>query len=332
MIRLLFSLTFFLVTGFGCVAQSIDEMHANARFFIQRGDYDNAIIILNRGLQDAPGNIKFSKELALVYFYKNEFKKGLKVIVPLLDSSSADEQCFEIAGMFYKEQQDIEACKGVFQKGVIRFPESGSIRFELGEILWAQKKAEAIYEWEKGIQNDPSYPGNYYSACKFYGLTEDRPRELIYGEIFVNLEPNSKKTLEIKERLFKGYKKLFSETKLTNPNEKNIFIRNFLEVMNKQTAMAKLGITTGSLIMIKTRFILDWNNEYADKYPFKLFQYHQQLLQEGLFEAYNQWLFGATENLPAFQLWIQNHSQVFNEFSEFQKNRIFRLPKGQYYQ
>ena len=47
----------------------------------------------------------------------------------------------------------------------------------------------------------------------------------------------------------------------------------------------------------RTRFILDWSKTYGAKFPFKLFDFQQQLLREGMFEAYNQWLFGAGESL-----------------------------------
>ena len=84
--------------------------------------------------------------------------------------------------------------------------------------------------------------------------------------------------------------------------------------------------------MIRTRFILDWYNSNATRYPFRLFDFHRQLLSEGLFDAYNHWLFGPVENLAAYDNWIKTHTEEYNNFSAFQKTRIFRMPHGQYYQ
>ena len=84
--------------------------------------------------------------------------------------------------------------------------------------------------------------------------------------------------------------------------------------------------------MIRTRFILDWYANNATKYPFRLFDYQRQLLSEGMFNAYNQWLFGTTENLAAYENWTKTHTEEYNNFSAFQKNRVFRMPPGQYYQ
>jgi hypothetical protein len=76
---------------------------------------------------------------------------------------------------------------------------------------------------------------------------------------------------------------------------------------------------------------LDWFATQASKYPFKLFDYQQQLLKEGMFEAYNQWLFGTVESLPAYESWIKTHAEAHTNFTAFQKNRVFKIPTGQYY-
>ena len=322
---------FFLLIGKYSFAQDITELRENATAFMRKGDYANATMILNRCYQQSSEDISVIKDLALSYFYQKDFSKAIEVLKPNLDKNFADDQCYQIAGMIYRAMDQSEACIGLFKKGLDKFPESGAMYYEMGEIMWAQKNYDAIKQWEKGIEKDPAYPANYYSASKYYHLTKDKVWSLIYGEIFVNMEASSSRSVEIKEILLNGYKKLFSDADLSNSKEKNAFAKNFLEAMNKQTTLGNFGIHTGSLVMIRTRFLLDWNNEHADKFPLKLFLYHQQLLQEGLFETYNQWLFGASENLPAFQQWTQTHSTQYAEFTEFQKNRIFRMPKGQYY-
>ena len=84
--------------------------------------------------------------------------------------------------------------------------------------------------------------------------------------------------------------------------------------------------------MIRTRFILDWYEKNAAKFPFRLFDYQQQLIREGMFDAYNQWLFGATENLAAYDNWTKTHAEEYNGFNAFQKSRVFKMPVGQHYQ
>ena len=37
-----------------------------------------------------------------------------------------------------------------------------------------------------------------------------------------------------------------------------------------------------------------------------------------MFEAYNQWLFGAVENLAAYDSWTKTHTDQFEAFKKFQ--------------
>jgi hypothetical protein len=146
------------------------------------------------------------------------------------------------------------------------------------------------------------------------------------------MEPLNTRTTEIKDILLENYKKLFADTDITKENkDKNKFTTAFIETMNKQSSVAVAGINAESLTMIRTRFILDWYKDYAAKFPFKLFDLHKQLLEEGMFDAYNQWIFGSVQNLAAYQNWTTTHPTDYNEFSRFQKGRIFKLPPGEYY-
>ena len=101
--------------------------------------------------------------------------------------------------------------------------------------------------------------------------------------------------------------------------------------MNKESGLAASGINAESLTMIRVRFVLDWFTDFGNKFPFRLFELQRQLLQEGMFDAYNQWIFTAAQNLPAYQNWITVNAAEYNELNRFQKGRIFKIPDGQYY-
>ncbi len=299
---------------------------------MRQGDYANAIIVLNRGLQQDPTNAAISKDLALSYYFQKDNKKALEIIKPLLERQEADDQSFQIAGYIYKELNMLKECEKLYKKGIKRFPKSGPLYNEYGELLWARKNNEAIKEWEKGIENDPSYSKNYYNACRYYHLISDKIWTILYGELFVNMEPFSRSTPEIKDILLDSYKKLFLNANLEQDvREKSNFEKAFLQTMNKQSSVAGQGINTESLTMIRTRFILDWSSDYKTKFPYKLFDYQQQLLQDGLFDAYNQWIFGSSENLVRFQNWTVNHTEDYTAFTNFQKGRIFKVPLAQGY-
>jgi len=257
----------------------------------------------------------------------------LEVIKPLLERDDADDQCFQIAANIYKQLEQPKESDKLYRRAIKKFPASGPLYNDLGELLWEQNDYTAIKQWEKGIETDPSYSKNYYNASRYYFFTTDKIWSIIYGEIFINMEPFSSRTPEIKTILLESYKKLFasSETALAAGAEKNQFVGAYIKTTWKQNVVATAGINTETLTMIRTRFILDWYQDYADKLPFKLFEFHRQLLQEGMFDAYNHWIFEPVQNLPAYQNWTILHATEYNEFTRFQKGRIFKIPAGQYY-
>jgi tetratricopeptide (TPR) repeat protein len=319
-----------LLASYAIHAQTPEELHQNAKTFMRQGDFSNAILVLNRAITRDENNIEISKDLAFCYTANGENKKALEIIKPLLNRDDADFQCYLIAGGIYKVLQDAKELEKLYKKGIKRFPGSGALYNELGEVYWAQKDFGAIGQWELGIQNDPSFAKNYYNACKHYYFSTDKVWSIIYGEIFININPLGSETAEIKEILLESYKKLFSDPE-ANGKIKNDFANAFIKTILKQSNVVNTGVSTQSLVMLRTRFILDWFNEYAGKFPFKLFDLQQQLLQEGLFDAYNQWIFGAAENLPAYQNWIGTNEQEYRDFSRFLDGRTFKAPTGQYY-
>ena len=269
------------------------------------------------------------------YYYKRDYAKAKEQLEPLIESDDADEITYQIGGNIYKALEEVKDAQKMYKKALKKFPNSGPLHSEYGELLWAAKDYSAIEEWEKGIKLDPSYSGNYYNAALYYFYTKDKVWALVYGEIFVNMESLTERAAAMKQILFKAYKeKLFADLGTSKDDDKNKseFAKAFLEVMGKQASLVNRGITTETLTMLRSRFILEWYAKYANKFPFRLFDYQRQLMQEGMFEAYNQWLFGTVENLAAYDNWTKTHSEAYTSFTTFQKGRIFKVPTGQYYQ
>ncbi len=322
--------TLVALTGYGQDSKSLFE---TARTFQRQGDYANAVLVLNRALEQQPKDLQITKELAFTYYLQRDFVKAKTTALPLVDRPDADVQSYQILGMVYKAMEERKECEKLYKQGLKNFPNSGVLYNEYGEMLWTKQDYTAIKFWEKGIEVEPNFSSNYYNAAKHYYMTFDKVWPVIYGEIFVNLESYSKRTAEIKELLLQSYKKLFAETNLLNKQDsKNPFVNSYLNTMSRQASSVSQGITSESLTLLRTKFILDWQEKESFKFPFRLFDYHRQLLKEGMFDAYNQWIFGAAENLPAFQNWTNAHPESYTTFTSFQKGRVFKVPEKQYYQ
>ena len=326
-----------LLVAFSAMAQPENPktLHETAKTFMRSGDFDNAIIVLTRALQQDKNNLEMQKDLVMSYYLKRDYQKALTGVEALIDRDDADAVTFQIAGNVYKALEQVKDCEKMYKRGLKKFPKNGPLYSEYGELLWAKKDFSAIEQWEKGIEMDPGFSGNYYNAALYYFYAKDKVWSLIYGEIFVNMESLSERGAAMREQLLQAWKeKLFADADLMKGEEKNKseFAKAFLQGMSKQASLAGKGINTEVLTMIRTRFILDWYEKNAIKYPFRLFDYQQQLIREGMFDAYNQWLFGAIENLAAYENWTKAHAEEYNGFNSFQRSRVFKMPLGQHYQ
>src|SRR5215813_4667696 len=220
---------FLLVCGFVLIAlcasaQTEDPktLHENAKTFMRSGDFNNAIVILTRALQIDKNNIEMQKDLAMSYYLKRDYAKALDEVKVLMDRDDADVVSFQIAGNVYKALEEVKECERIYKKGLKKFPNSGALYSEYGELLWAKKDFSAIEQWEAGIKVDPAYSGNYYNAARFYYFTKDKTWSLIYGEIFVNMESLSDRGAAMKQLLLDVYKeKLFADANLMAGQEKN---------------------------------------------------------------------------------------------------------------
>ncbi|TCZ68843.1 tetratricopeptide repeat protein [Flaviaesturariibacter aridisoli] len=323
-----------LALSLSLAAAAQDSPLETGRAFLRSGDYDNAVLVLTRGLQADRNSLDLQKELAMALYLKRDYNKALDIAKEMIDHPDVDVPAYQIAGNVYKALERVKDAEKLYRSGLKKFPKSGPLYSEYGELLWAKKDFTAIDQWEKGIKEDPAFSGNYYNAALYYFYTKDKTWTLVYGEIFVNMESLSERGTAMRGLLLSAYKeKLFTDADMLQEQKKpSDFSRAFLETMGKQSSLANRGLNPEVLTMIRARFILDWSKTYQGRFPFKLFDYQQQLLREGLFDAYNQWLFGTAENLPAFETWARNHSAEYEKFSTFQKGRVFRMPAGQYYQ
>jgi hypothetical protein len=145
------------------------------------------------------------------------------------------------------------------------------------------------------------------------------------------MESYTNRTAEMKTLLLEVYKKLFTTDPKVKPVKQSPFSEAVFQTWNQNQSVTSAGITTETLVMLRTRFVLDWYKENGSKYPFRLFEHQRQLLQEGMFEAYNQWIFEAAGNLSGYENWTKVNTVQYNEFTRFQKAKIFKVPVGQYY-
>jgi tetratricopeptide (TPR) repeat protein len=331
---------FFVLLGTMSVkAQSIKEMLETGNSFMQSGDFPNAIAVLNKAYLQDGSNLEVVKSLSYCYYLNKDYAKALTTIQPMIEGDKGDDVCYQIAGNIYTGLAQNKDAEKLYKKAIKKFPDSGPLYSDYGIFLGSlARQNEAIRIWEKGIQEEPSYPGNYYYACKYY-YPIDITWALLYGEIFVDMESLTRRTPEIKAMLMDGYKKMFSDESNMRPlNDKKGVPVNEFENAVRAAWRANAETVTGNvneetLTMMRSRFILNWfNSPNAAKFPFRLFDYQRQLMQQGMFSAYNQWIFGFAQDEKIYNEWVKEHNEEFNSFHNFERGRVFKIPMNQYYQ
>jgi tetratricopeptide (TPR) repeat protein len=315
-------------------SQEAADLYQKGLQFIYKADYSNAILVLKQAAEKDPKDVNILNDLGLAYFMAGQYKQGYDLLRPVAESSLADDRTFQITAMLLRGGRNIKEADQVYKVGLKEFPKSGPLLADYGEFLQSidPSTPAALNVWERGISGDPAYPANYFFAAKAYAAKDQNIWAIVYGEIFCNMESYTTRTVEMKEILYECYKRAFA-FELGNSKSKNPFEKEVAAVLEKQKSLTVSGITPELVTAIRTRFILDWyNGGSAERFPLQLFDHQQYLLQQGMYDAYNQWLFGSITNMAVFQNWTQMHAEEYAAFNQMQRNKLFKMPAGQYYQ
>ncbi len=223
------------------------------------------------------------------------------------------------------------------EKGIKKFPYSGILYSEYG-LLFAErkqnKKAEEV--WEKGIEKAPNYHLNYYHLAKSYFYSKRPFWAIIYGETFINMERYSQRTEEIKKVIFDGYKQLIANNQLASfLSEKEKKAREKgkkpfelkADLLYSELASLVLGgVDVDNILMLRSRFLLTWMQINQNEHPNYLYEYLNNMISNGYFEAYNQWLFGKVANKTDYLDWVKNNSTEYEKFEKYFNGLQFRFP------
>lgn len=315
------------------------ELYRNAKEYIRTSDYANAIMVFNQAVAVEPNNLIFRRELATAYYLQKDMLKAEKIISPLLKQKEADVETFQVASRVLRATKKTDEAKEAIEKGLVKFPNAGVLYEELGEIYTQDKKYQsAAKAWEKGIEKNPTFHINYYNLSKVYFFTKNYLWAIFYGETFVNIESFSSKSEEIKKIVFESYKFMMAElnnaaldgkeNKYSNPTN---FEEACLKIFDQLRPVVTGGIHTENLIQLRTRFLLEWNKQYAKYFPLELITNQHNLLSNAHYECYNYWLFGSADNDVIYKKWTQRYADRMNAFNTYFRENKLQPKINQYY-
>jgi tetratricopeptide (TPR) repeat protein len=312
-------------------AQTAPEFYSKAKTLMNYGKLDSAAIYLNKALELSPDDLSMLEDQVYLEYLRRDFAKAITVGKKIAARPDAGTKTFQLVGMAFKEIADYKEAKKIYELALEKFPNSGLLYAEYGDMFIAMnKKADAIRIFEKGIEMDPGHSSNYYFATIHYAENRNPLWAILYGENFINIESLSDRTKEIKSIITDLYKKISTPGYLTPKN--NSFAQAVAVTFSKQPPVSLSMLNVEALTSLRTAFIKDWNQENSSRFPFRLFEYHDQLIKAGMFDAYNQWLFGTSLNATVYSAWMDANKEKMATFQQFIGGRVYKIPAGQYYQ
>lgn len=324
--------------------------------FMDDGKFDKSIELLEEAQKLDPDRYDYPYELAYANYEKENYKGAIIILEKIIDHKDVTERLFQLLGNSYDVLGKSEKAFEAYDFGLKKFPNSGMIYLEKGNVYWNKKEyGKALPFYEKGIQVDPTFSSNYYRITRIYCGSSEEVWGMIYGEIFMNLERNTKKTAEISKLLYDTYKneiKFSSDTTFSVSFSKNATINvsdlkepskiklpfgiGVYEPTLMFSMLSEKAININSLNNIRSTFIDNYFKNGHDKtYPNVLFNYQKQVKDAGHIEAYNHWVLmkGDEDN---FNKWLSINKEKWDSFIKWfgdnglKINQINKFYSGQY--
>lgn len=330
------TLLLFLTTGQIVFGQADNKEKAlekgrEAVKLMDNGKIEESIKLLLEAQKLDPDRLDYPYELAYAYYLKEEYKGAIEILEKNKNHKDVTDRLFQLLGNSYDVSGKTDKALEAYDEGLKLFPKSGIIYLEKGNVYWSKKEyGKALPFYEKGIEVDPKFPSNYYRAARIYCSSSEEIWGLIYGEIFMNLERNSKRTAEISKLLFDTYK---SEITINGDSAKIDFCKvvmnaediagkdkikfPFCMVFGQAFIMSIIGIKTidiNSLDKIRTAFVENYfKMGHIKTHPNLLFEYQDKILKLGHSEAYNHWILMKGDE-DGFDKWRSANKDKWDNF------------------
>jgi tetratricopeptide (TPR) repeat protein len=305
---------------------------------LERDNIVSAMHYLEQATDLDPGNSEYTYQLAISYFRYGKVLKAYDLVEDLLGRKDVKVSYYELAGNCQNLLDNRSDAEEIYKEGLKKFPNSGCLYLELGISQYGEKrKDEALKYFEKGIEAEPNFPGNYFWAATSFYYSEDPIWCILYGEAFMNLEKNTKKSGVMSEYLYATYRKcifpgedsahyIYFSTKKKDDNF--TFGKLYEETILVTEVSLKDSLYLKDIHNIRDAFIKKWyGSGYNEKFPNVIFDFHKELIAKGYFECYNYWLFRKGE-IETFKKWLPSYESRFNEFTSWFLENSLNFDKG----
>ncbi|TXF90373.1 tetratricopeptide repeat protein [Neolewinella aurantiaca] len=345
--RILSLISFFLLLSFALPAQNEEalEMAKAAITKMDDGDISEALELLEKAWKMDPGNQLYPYEIGYAHYLNEDYAAAVKVLKKLSKKQGAGKQVFSLLGNAYDNLDNQKKAVKAYKTGIKNYPESGIFYVELG-ILEGRRNNwnEAGKYWEQGIVTEPNYPSNYFHLANLFAQTDNRIWALLYGEIFMNLERNSRRTPLMSESLYVTWRESVKLEKdsatvdlyqsinwsMTDAMELKFpapLIYSTAVTFGTTAVTGKTDLNSTTLHELRAQTLSYWEDKgYFSEYPNILLDYQKTVRDAGHFETYNYWLMSQGDPV-GWEFWLDGHQEEFDAFVSWFNANPLEIPK-----
>lgn len=162
---------------------------------IDNGRIEPARQLLREGIRLYPDVSTFPYELAYIHYQLKEYRQAREILDTLIDKPDATDRFFQLLGNVRDFLGDSKLAIRTYDSGLERFPNSGPLHLERGLMAaMGEDYLGALALWERGIHRAPDFASNYYYVSRVLASSLERGWAMLYGEIFLNIEPASERS------------------------------------------------------------------------------------------------------------------------------------------
>lgn len=323
-------------------AKQLAEKGANK---IRFEEYKDGIKLYKKALKIDKGNTDYIYNISYAYYKLGNAKKAWKLIDPVLHENQDMKDYHAFLSNLYESLGKEYHIKPHEIK--VKGPSNAKEYANEAMKLISTDPAKARLYFDHAIDMDPEKAEYYYQAAKLYANTVERIWTLIYGEIFVNLEKNTARTVEIKKLMFDSWKKSLTINSATDIHvdvtqeeasygmekfDSDKFVVSFAQSYETtlEIGLYRLsdGLSLTNMYFYYRDFVNYWFRKKELEFPCFIFDWEKTISESNHLEAYIFWLFKDSfpaeyndwikifnKQMASFESWLENNQMNISEYN-----------------
>ncbi|WP_171016689.1 tetratricopeptide repeat protein [Pseudalkalibacillus caeni] len=191
------------------------QKHESARSAIESGDFERAILLLDSMTEEYPTFWPAYNNLALAYFYSNQYDEAIEVLNNILSKNQGNLNAVCNLALFYHFLGHSKKSEAFLERLRNVYPIHPDHRHKLGSTFGILGEYELAYRWLHSLQNtrygmdhqiyhwlavSSLHMGNKNKAYKYWKKTEDLDPEGEVAPYFLYMLESGK--INLKEAIF----------------------------------------------------------------------------------------------------------------------------------